>query len=176
MGNKVILQDFPLEGVKIRKTQSVDCYDLAPHLRPADIRECHAHGQEPLDALLEGYSICDECFTVFKDEEPVAMFGCGQSPSDVDRHGYKVGWIWMMGTDRLLEFKRLFLRQSVRWVDYFQERYDVLTNLVDVRNVEHVRWLDWMGFTILQAVIQHNGHAFYRFVRFTEQPCASPQL
>jgi hypothetical protein len=176
MGNKDLQTDFPLEGVKIRRSCSEHCYDLVDHLRPADIRECLAHDQEPLDALLEGYSSCDECFTILKDDQAVAMFGCGRAQSDVDDHDFRVGWIWLLGSDRLLEFRRTFLRQSRLWVDYFQEQYDLLTNVVDIRNETHVRWLDWMGFTILQTVIQHNQHSFYRFVRYTHQPCASPQL
>ena len=167
MGNEEYVQEFPLEELKIRATESQDCYDIVDHLRKADIRECWAHGQEPLNALLESYALSRETFTVLFKDKPVLMFGCGEAPTDFPQSvDYKVGWIWLMGTDEVRKFTRRFLRESKRWLGYFGAQYDCLTNMVDIRNTEHIRWLDWMGFTINQAVITHNDHSFYRFVRF----------
>ncbi len=169
MGSEYPRTDFPLEGVNIRPAVSADCYELAPELRPADTRECLANGLDPLDALLQGLALGVEVFTVCHQDEPVMMFGCGDAPTNLQVGGYDPGVIWMLSTPKVFEFKRLFLRQSREWVEYFQNQHDCLTNIVDVRNTVHHRWLVWMGFHILQPAIEYGSNSFYRFVRF---PCA----
>ena len=171
MGSQHPATDFPLEGLKIRESLSADCYDLADRLRPADKRECTAHGMDPLDALLQGLSLAQECWTVYLHNVPVIMFGCGDAPANLEVGDYNPGVIWMLGAEEVTCLRKRFLRESRKWVDYFQTQYDCLTNFIDIRNAVHHRWLVWMGFTILQPAVEYGSHAFYRFVRFS--PCVS---
>jgi hypothetical protein len=48
--------------------------------------------------------------------------------------------------------------------------YEVLTNVVDLRNSVHVRWLGWFGFKFLKDHVI-NAHTFIQFER--RAPCAT---
>lgn len=139
-----------------------DAVSLAPRLREADLREIDALGQDPLSALLGGVAskpglvIVPECDL----EWPLAAFGV--EPAE---YGRKVGYIWMLATDELVEGHSIeFLRKSRDWVDWLNTRYSVLTNIMDARNTVHSRWLEWCKFVFTYPLIINN-RKFLKFKR-----------
>lgn len=71
------------------------------------------------------------------------MFGVG----GVDR----VGVPWMLASPLLTKIRKQFLRESKAFLDEMSCGYDKLWNVAWSKNTEHLRWLKWLGFTMLPA-------------------------
>ena len=65
-----------------------------------------------------------------------------------------VGSIWMVSSEELFtpKYKRKFLLSAREGIEDFHKFYPTLTNVVDTRNVLHIRWLQWMGFRFVDVV------------------------
>lgn len=90
---------------------------------------------------------------------PVGICGiaAGHSPDDKQ--------VWMLATDELLEHRTLFLRESRRWIDSYADRY-ALWNWVDVRNIEHIHWLQWLGCAFpAKRISDYTGTPLLLFVK-----------
>ncbi len=85
----------------------------------------------------------DFAHTVLFDDVPELMFGCGTTNILT-----RTGAPWLLGTDALERHARDFLRGSLHWVAEMRQRYTLLQNVVDDRNVVSKRWLQWLGFTL----------------------------
>lgn len=117
---------------------------VAIHMRQADRDELAASSsRSPFTALEYSLERSTIARTVLVDGKPAGMFGCGDLSVLT-----KAGSPWLLGTDDLALAPLQFLRASVDWRDKLFERYDVLRNLVDDRNVASIRWLKWLGFSM----------------------------
>ena len=82
----------------------------------------------------------------------------------------KVGRIWMLGHKSMTsDYKdvRAFLRNSPIELQQFHCNYPLLYNYVDARNETHIKWIKWMGFSIIKkhATFGVEGRTFYEFVK-----------
>ena len=82
----------------------------------------------------------------------------------------KAGRIWMLGHRTMTndyQDIRAFLRHSPEELKKFNANYPVLYNFVDARNEIHIRWIKWMGFSIIKkhATFGAEGRTFYEFVK-----------
>lgn len=126
-------------------------HDLAKSLRKADAAEIQAiRGLAPLEALLECLAKSDCCFTALVNGEPLAMFGTVPSERDTAQ-------VWMLGSDSITRHRRWFLREARYWLPILQEPYKVLWNHLDARNLVHLRWVRWLGFSTA-GPSPHFGH------------------
>lgn len=122
---------------------------VAANMRKADIDEVKAGlGCSPLDTLAYCFFMGQPCMTmVGHNGNPVGMWGVvpdGMYP--------EAGRIWLLGTDELVEDRVnqvRFLKEAQKELKRMEERYQVLFNFMDARNVVHKRWLRWMGFTFI---------------------------
>ena len=138
-----------------------DCYWVAENIRDADRDEIAANsGQTPLEALITGFSTSDVPFTIVGDGVPAGIFGAGPAMPGV-------GMIWLLGTDLLLKNTTRFLRESRFWLDQCARPYDMMFNFVDARNTVHIRWIKWLGFTLINLHQEYGveKRPFYEFVR-----------
>ena len=154
----------------IREAVWGDVSPIAAHMRPADVAEVFAStGAKPEGALYSGLltsafggkvrTIC------LSDSTPVSMLGVLPTGEP------GVGAVWLLATDRLLEIQTLFLRRSRETLAELTQGYRVVYNYTDARNTVHHRWLQWMGFTIIQRH-EEWGHArlpFLEFCKITEE-------
>jgi hypothetical protein len=132
------------------------CRLLSPFLRAADAAEIAAHGHTPLESLALGLRTSSPCYTVLSDRWPCAMFG-------VVPHG-NVGIVWMLGSELLIARPSEFARCSLEFADRLFRPFDVVANLVDLRNTVHIRWLEWLGCTFHKSETTIiGGHPFGRF-------------
>jgi len=142
-----------MAGVRPSFRSDVDF--LAPRLRAEDVAEIHANsGRDAKTTLLLGHLMSDQSYTmVGYDGDPVGMFGVCQSHLD------GVGAVWMLCTDDLVRHTVPFLRQCRKggWLGRLHQSYPILANHVDERNVVHIRWLQWLGFTFVMR------HPFFGF-------------
>jgi hypothetical protein len=146
----------------VRAAAEVDVDFIARNMREADRMECAAHGKSPYLALSEGFQCSLPCFTGMVDDRPVVMFG-------VVPLGDGIGSIWLLGTDAITnEIPVAFLRWTKRLLPVLTEPFTLVCNAVDKRNVVHVKWLRWLGFTFIREVrLGPSDLPFYEFARLT---------
>lgn len=150
----------------IRESILKDAMDMAPNLRVADFEELRASvgpSMDPEEVLLAGIKESDDPRTVELDGEPIAIFGVVDSHEEIP----KVGHVWMLGTNQIKDIRNQFLRRCKEQLSEQEKPYEVLTNFVDARNKVHIKWLRWMGFTIIREVENYGaeGRTFYEFAR-----------
>jgi len=140
---------------------------LAFSLRKADLRELQATTSEaPIVALDRLLHLSDPCLTVMSDEDEVlGMFGAIPSLS-------RSGEVWLLGSDGLTSNPRSLLRLTIEWIARLHHQYNCLWCNVDSRNVMHLRWLCWAGFS-QTAIYEFHGREqrrFEGFSRFAHMP------
>ena len=119
---------------------------IAANVREADREELRAAWcMTPLDSMFHGLAHSAKAWTGLIDGEPVCMFGC--VPGSILGN---VGRPWMVGTRLLDDHALVFLRRCKRsgCLGEMRERFDVLSNFVDVRNTRAIEWLIWLGFEV----------------------------
>jgi hypothetical protein len=118
---------------------------IAANMREADREELRAAWcMAPFDCMCHGLSYSDKAWTGLIDGVPMCMFGCVAASVMGN-----VGRPWMVGTKLLDEHPLVFLRRYRRsgCIEEMRERFDLLTNYVDVRNTRAIEWLSWLGFS-----------------------------
>lgn len=120
---------------------------LAPVLRQADVLEVWAAGRRrPLEALLLSAAASRDARAGLADGRVVCMFGVADVTFISDYHVP-----WLLGAEELPQHARAFLRLNREYMAGARILYPVLKNWVDARNAQSIRWLRWLGFTILPA-------------------------
>ena len=134
--------------------------EIAARMRDQDVAEVAASsGKTPAEALEFSLSGSAQAWTALVDGRPEVMFGV----ADLNILA-GVAAPWLLGTEAILDHRRYFLRSSVRWRGQLFERYEVLRNFVDDRNVVAKRWLRWMGFRFSEPFpLGVNGEMFRMF-------------
>jgi hypothetical protein len=129
-------------------------------MREADKVEVMAScGRSPVDALYESVYGSTRCWTGMVDDKPAFIFGV----APLSLMG-GVGSPWLLGTDKVLEVKREFLENSKPYVAEMWLLFPTLKNFVDVRNKVSIRWLKWIGFSMLEPIPYGiNGELFHPF-------------
>ncbi|MFG1395868.1 hypothetical protein [Roseixanthobacter pseudopolyaromaticivorans] len=140
--------------------------DLCPLLRKADRAEVLALTGAPPELILPA-CVGGDAWAMFTDTHELAGL-CGVDHV-VNFPG--IGIVWMLGSDLIAKHQRDFLAHAKLWVEDQHQRYPLLTNMVDARNTRHIRWLEWMGFTMLRRV-ERWGAASLPFIEFERRICA----
>lgn len=144
--------------IQIVKARACHIRSVAERMRKADREEVWAASRKtPLGALLYSYRKSSLAWTALVDGRPEVMFGVGDLNILAG-----VGAPWLLGTDAVEKHYVTFLRQSVDFRAQLLARYSVLRNFVDSRNRVSIRWLQWLGFRLLDPV-EMNGHTFRLF-------------
>ena len=131
---------------------------LSPNLRTADRQEIKAlTGLEPGPALTASYCVSTFAYTVLRNGWPVGVGGIVEQD-----HGTAEGWL--VGSDDMTSNWVEFAKGSLSFVRNVFDRYELVTNLVDVRNTVHLRWLEWFGCKFSPPIMV--GKECRPFVRF----------
>ncbi|MGP4725197.1 hypothetical protein ACSV5S_11035 [Agrobacterium deltaense] len=156
-----------------RPSTAEDVAYLAPRLRKEDVEEVLAAGGVTMEeSLMDGLQSPDGCFSgIDEDGNPVVMFGTAPHPASP-----MVGCIWLLASDDIHKHRTDFLRKTRPFVDLFQDKYQLLMNYTDCRNVLHHRWLRWCGFSFINIVkgLGPGDHPFFEVVRIRNDQCATP--
>lgn len=96
----------------------------------------------PQEALDAAYEACPYNRTVLLDDKVVAIFGCSGIKGEV-------GVPWMLASPLLLKIRKSFLRECREFLAEMSEGYRSMSNIAWSENTEHLRWLQWLGFTFL---------------------------
>jgi hypothetical protein len=141
-----------------------DAFGIAAHLRNEDLIELRSSDnvRPPYRLLMEGIGFSkDDCWTIEAlNGDIIAIFGAADL-------GNGVGSVWLLGTNKIKKIKGEFLRHSRFWVEKLQDKYPVLTNYIFAENYVHLKWIKWLGFTIIRKIDNYGtlGLPFYEFIR-----------
>ena len=123
----------------VRQSEIGDGAEIFPNLRPADKREIIAGTGELLQSSLDdGIRTSDECWTLVLEDEPIAVYGYRETSE-------KDAYIWMLGTEKILDIRWQFLRATKNTVKQIIKNYDSLWSLSYARNTVHSDWYKWVG-------------------------------
>ena len=142
-------------------TTMAHVHELANTMDPCDIRECWAANHYgPYDALRHSLYHTQYPRTGLLDKMVMCIWGVGKLS-----YLSKEGIPWMLKSNLVQEHPKEFIRRSKLLVkDMFNEAI-VLTNMVDVRNVQSIRWLKWVGFDVHDPVpFGPDGMLFHPFI------------
>ncbi len=129
----------------VTASTAADARELDRLLRPEDRREVEELGGRPaLHHFLLGVLMSEPAFTL-RDHDGSLVGIAGVVP-DIAGNGV----IWMSGTTLVESRKMAFLRGSRDVLAEFHRRYATLYNVCDARNEVHVKWLRWLGFSLIQ--------------------------
>jgi hypothetical protein len=88
----------------------------------------------------------------FDSDEPIAIYGVADDPNDAS-----MGVVWLLATPRMSSISGSFLRAAPKLLDHLAANYTRgLHNLVDTRNMLHIRWLQKTGF-VFEGKVKRNG-------------------
>lgn len=148
----------------VRTAEKEDAAFIGPRLRKADLIEMHSFHDDsipPADILTQGIEASgDQCWTLtLKDGTPVSLFG-------VTHCNEHYGAIWMMGTAKIHEIHREFLRCCKDWMPKLHQKYPLLGNMVYAKNDIHIKWLKFMGFHFIakHKSLGNMDLPFYEFI------------
>lgn len=132
----------------VRPYQEGDAEELEPRLRDADRAEINAVTEKyPLEVLREGGELSSpSCTIIGNTGNVVGMFGI-VSEGDFGR-------VWLLGSDELVTgvLSRQFIRECRRYLQVLGKPYREMGNVIDERNVIHMKWLRWLGFTFIRRI------------------------
>ena len=161
--SKPSLRNFMGEGVydgfSIAKATSEHANILQHNLRDSDVRECIIHGASPFRALMSGVREKGENYTCIIDGQPICMFGVNPIMEMM------IGRIWLLGSYEIEKRGRKFIRWSQSVVNYYQEQYYQLENVVPADHKDTIDWLQFLGFELMTPPIKLNSFKVFRFVR-----------
>ena len=118
----------------------MDAVDLYEDLREEDMLEILGLMHHPRDAVYMSYATSSKCYSV-RDEWNNLYCSFGVAPIE----GTNIGSAWLLGTRRLPQIKKFFLKHSVEKVEDLLDGFDYLTNFVMRTNKLSIRWLEWLG-------------------------------
>lgn len=128
-----------------RPSFDTDVGFVAPMLRQEDKNTIKwMTDMTPYEGLHYTWANSLECNTIVVDQQVVGMFGVAGSYDD--------GCPWMLVTDFLQRhphLNRLFLIESRKWIREKQFEYKKMFNFVSASHKEHIRWIEWLGFKVI---------------------------
>jgi len=128
--------------------------EVASNLRPEDRRELEeGHGCDPIE------------YAKFISQESSAVYFTVPNGKTAGMAGVNPeGAIWMLCTEAIKEYPHTFARESKRFVESRTE--PLLWNIVDRRNIVHLKLLKFLGFKLLRE-LKHgpNQLSFIEFCR-----------
>lgn len=136
---------------------------ISEGLRKADRDELEAsHDGDAGETLMASWGLSTRSWLILdRTGLPIGVFG-------VAPHGAPgLGIAWLMGTEGIEGEALSVARQTRRYVSEMHRHYPVLWNYIDARNELSLRWLEWSGFSIVDAHLNHGpqGRLFYEFTR-----------
>jgi hypothetical protein len=116
-------------------------------VRDNDARECRAAGYEPEEALRLSIQRSDEVYEArAPNGELMALWGIRTSgflTTSAD--------VWLLSSNAVFDWPLAFGRESRRISSALMETYSILRVEVHARYFEAVKWLQWLGFSVVST-------------------------
>jgi len=137
-----------------------DVLELKDNLRAEDINECQACGHTPQEALEIGFKQSGRCYSAKINGHIAAMFGVSTLSNQPT-----IGVIWYLGSDVTMKHPITMVKGGLKYTNQWFEKYNILMNIVDARNITHIAWLKRIGFKFLEQPVMCGGYKFYQFFK-----------
>jgi len=126
--------------------------ELAAALHPGDAAELAAAGLAGVAAAVAGAELSA---LRLADGRLVCLFGCARHPDGTS------GIPWMLCTTALASVPRRAMAEvSIAVAERWRREYPRLTNLVHRSNARAIRFIQWLGFTVLRRPCGPGGEFF----------------
>lgn len=146
----------------VRPATMDDAHRIAPLLRQQDKVEVLAASGEMPEVVIPRAMRPPEGIVMFaetREKEPILIAG-------VRPFAPGVGTIWMVGTPLMEKrFGWALAREARKAVAEWHRVFPLMWNTAWAENDLHVRWLQFMGFSLLRRV-QLRGFTFIEFARY----------
>ncbi len=108
--------------------------------RDYDVRECEVQGARDASHI-ERLLAATECYCIFRNQEPVAMFGCQYHPEHTSV------WAWFLATDKVKFTWKSVHELAKQYFPHWQRKYGVKVFVqVWEGHIPSRRWLKELGF------------------------------
>jgi hypothetical protein len=129
------------------------------NMRPTDRLELIAGWGEPKAAMAVCLADSFYACTAFYEMEPIAMYGLAPM-SMLAGHAR----VWCFGTQAIDRHKLAFARASRLALYALFGHCSLMTNIVDKNDRAAVRWVQWLGGSLVDRHFIHKGMTFQQFV------------
>jgi hypothetical protein len=158
-------------ALRLAPVAPADVACLAAGLSAGDRRELAALTTAPPRTVIAGaLARSTLCHSILAGDDLLGMVGVAPDPEDMNPRS---GQIWQLSTNALRRHRIAYLKACVGGLARFHAPYLHLWNVIDARNHETIRWLDWCGFIFTRRLPRFgvNGELFYRFERRVPPSC-----
>ena len=124
----------------------LDSWRLYEDLRVEDMLEVIGLGRHPREAVERSFEHSQKAYTIMSNTDNNIVASFGVCPT----HSERVGCIWLLGTYRMLDIQRTFIRHSREWLNELMGDYNCVVNTVSMSNHLSMRWLKWLGADFLR--------------------------
>jgi hypothetical protein len=146
---------------------------MALELRPIELKEGQvAHGLPTDELLADSIASSSYAWVITWRGRVCGVFGLALHKGPE----LTVGVPWLLSNEAPFRVASgLFLRTSKDIVEFMRTKCDLLTNIVSEANETSIRWLRWLGFTMVPEKIIFDNDPTFPFVRFTMGGKGVPQ-
>jgi len=149
----------------VTKATIDDINYIAKHLREADIEEVYEMaGETPKEALINSFKSSNNCLCFKKGVVPICCYGVVPALQT----SLKGGCVWLLGTDDIEKYSLPFLRTSRKFISDELLKHKKLWNFVYNKNTKAIKWLEWLGFSVLEPEIIGINKKLFRFFYIKE--------
>lgn len=153
-----------MKTLEIRESIQADILPIAVNMRADDVKEVwDSNLYSPYKALCKGLNTNGISWTIIVNGVPIGMVGVARGTLLSD-----TGIPWLLGTDALVDDRRLFLKVSRLILKNMSEGYKALENYVSTENKASFCWLRHLGFKIGNETKSITGVVFNRFYKEME--------
>lgn len=153
--------------IDVRPAVRADAEYIASRLRAEDRAEVEAAtGRSPSEIVPLSFDLSTQCYAIRHafdsqvDDQPCALFGVAD---DAEVEG--LGLVWLLATEDVFDVRASVLEAAPYYLNTMSTRYPLgLHNLVDHRNLLHLRWCLKTGFVEIGQV-ELNGFPFHHIYR-----------
>lgn len=130
---------------EIRDATEEDCRVLSETMRADDRAEILASsGRSPYAVLMDGLTSSIQCRAAFVDDAVMCIWGTVPYIGSV--LGGRVGCIWMLTSDLVDRYPKLFMRHCKKELRSLLSGWLGLFNRIDCRHYTALRWGKHLGF------------------------------
>ena len=133
---------------------------LKMQLRKYDIDELAGAYDQPWATVLENSVRASHLLWIGTiDERIIAVFGLGKV--DAER-----GMPWLLATEEFTQFSYRIGKHSKIILNEMFKECELLYNIVSERNTQVIKWLEWLGFTMLRQYKKTFRDAAHAYIPF----------
>lgn len=152
--------------VTARPSFFCDLETIADHARVCDREEIKASsGKTVMESITYGLTHSTQCWTILLGDQPVSICGVIKSVTYDD-----CGIVWMISTDKADRRPVAFYRAAQKCLEEMNAQFNCIANFVDARNVDAMRFLESLGFTlegpVPSGIMGMPFHKFWKIRRY----------